>query len=289
MGYWHDQDMSAARPRTAPVDPDDLRSALADGRMVRVRLAPSAQFPDGVLGRVRRVGDPALDGAEFVFVEVTLDGRRDVLPFAPGDLSDPAAPPPRVPRRRPPAATAPEGRTALSAVTGGRRTRPATGTSTSPAVGPAATGGAPQRVVAGQSATSVPEPAAAPRRRGAQARAEAAAVLAMSPSPAAAARRGARSPLEIVLSTSGDESGAWSVRATVGARTVVRSTAVLPLRVWEIVQSLGNEALTRTVQTHLEDHRRSTERRAEALAAELAGVRAELASLPKELPGPSAG
>lgn len=77
--------MSAAR-RPAPLDPEVLRVQVAANKLVRVAVAPSAQFPDGTVGRVRRVGDPAVDGDEFLFVEVSVDGTKDVLPFAPADL-----------------------------------------------------------------------------------------------------------------------------------------------------------------------------------------------------------
>ena len=78
------------RRRTAapiPVDVDELRRKLADGKIVRVGLSRSAQFPDGGTGRVRHIGDPSVDGEEFIQVEVSLNGTRDVLPFTPGDLT----------------------------------------------------------------------------------------------------------------------------------------------------------------------------------------------------------
>ncbi len=84
--------MPPRRPtRPTPPDVDDLRAALGQGKLVRVGIAPSDQFPDGLTGRVRRIGDPAVDGDEFIFVEVPIGGAKDVLPFAAADLTGPPA------------------------------------------------------------------------------------------------------------------------------------------------------------------------------------------------------
>ena len=90
-------------PRPNPPDVDALRAGLAQGKLVRVGIAPSGQFPDGVTGRVRRIGDPAVDGEEFIFVEVPVGGAKDVLPFAAADL---IGPPSRKPAARAVPATA---------------------------------------------------------------------------------------------------------------------------------------------------------------------------------------
>src|SRR5664279_4659674 len=76
---------AAAGP--VPLDVDALRSALAAGRIVRVGISRSAQFPEGAIGRVKGMGYPATDGEEFIQVEVNLNGTRDVLPFTPADLT----------------------------------------------------------------------------------------------------------------------------------------------------------------------------------------------------------
>jgi len=79
------------RRRTAPppIDVEDLRSRLDQGKIVRVAIAHSAQFPEGAVGRVRSLGDPAVDGDEFIQVELSVNGTKDLLPFAPGDLTAP--------------------------------------------------------------------------------------------------------------------------------------------------------------------------------------------------------
>ena len=74
-------------PAPIPVDIEGVRRKLAEGKIVRVGISKSAQFPDGATGRVRHVGDPAVDGEEFVQVELSLNGMRDILPFTPADLT----------------------------------------------------------------------------------------------------------------------------------------------------------------------------------------------------------
>ncbi|AZI58446.1 hypothetical protein EH165_10150 [Nakamurella antarctica] len=71
----------------APLDLDAARRALADGKNVRVGIVPMGLFPSGGSGRLRAIGDPATEGEEFLHVEVTLAGSKDVIPFAPGDLT----------------------------------------------------------------------------------------------------------------------------------------------------------------------------------------------------------
>src|ERR1700712_238981 len=74
-------------PAPIPADIEGVRRKLAEGKIVRVGISKSAQFPDGGTGRVRHVGDPAVDGEEFVQVELSLNGTRDILPFTPADLT----------------------------------------------------------------------------------------------------------------------------------------------------------------------------------------------------------
>jgi len=84
----------------------------------------------------------------------------------------------------------------------------------------------------------------------------------------------------ITISTAGDENALWQIEAKIGARTAVKPTVIAPSRVWEIVQSLGETKLTELVQALLGDHRRTTQARADALAAELSVLHLELSSFP---------
>lgn len=74
-------------PTPIPIDIEAVRRKLAEGKIVRVGISRSAQFPEGGTGRVRHVGDPAVDGEEYVQVELSLNGTRDILPFTPADLT----------------------------------------------------------------------------------------------------------------------------------------------------------------------------------------------------------
>jgi hypothetical protein len=233
---------SPDRPaRLAPPDVDVLRAGLAQGKIVRVGIAPSDQFPAGVTGRVRRIGDAAVDGDEFVFVEVPVGGAKDVLPFAATDLTAP-------PRR------------------GSARSEPRAPTRSraTPASYPAQLSDTPP--VAPRSLSDTP-----PVSGGSAAK---------NPGRAAAGSRGRRAPVTITISTAGGESAAWAIEAKVGARTTIRPTTISPTRVWEMVQSLGDPELTEIVQSHLHDHRRSIQARADAVAAELSALQAELESYP---------
>src|SRR6478735_809278 len=77
----------ATRPTYPPFDVATAGAALSAGRQVRVGILPTHQFPDGGAGRVRNIADPELAGPEFVEVEVTIGGVKDVIPFAPADLT----------------------------------------------------------------------------------------------------------------------------------------------------------------------------------------------------------
>lgn len=245
----------SARP--IPPDVDVLRTALGQGKLVRVGIAPSDQFPDGVTGRVRRIGQPDVDGDEFIFVEVPVGGAKDVLPFALIDLIGAPA------RRR---AVAPGGPIPFPAAAPGPN-------APRPTVPSAPTQGQrpPAQPTAGPAAASA---------RGAEAPAAAAAVR-PGPKASPAGGRGRHSPVSITISTSGDESASWRIEAKIGAKTAVRPTPIPPTRVWEIVQSLGEPKLTTMVQSLLDDHRRATQARADALAAELSALQAELKSFPE--------
>ncbi len=317
-----------------PIDVEVIRRRLAEGKIVRVGIAGSAQFPDGGTGRVRQVGDPEVDGEEFVLVEVTLNGTRDVLPFTPTDLM-PAT------RGRPPgsrnSATAPAG--AANKSRQGRTVAPRTAVPQAPAQG-----GAVQQVTAPRTAESpanatrppdisnTPDSVSAGTNTGAQQSANGSSPAAQQPAsisggprdgraPALPApgsapstappapkpssvqeRSGAgsvssvgaappetrtksprgarRPPVAITVATTDADPTQWRIEARVGAKVALRSGSVSPARVWELVRMLDNEMLTRAVGSILDEQRAAAQARADALAAELERVRAELADLP---------
>lgn len=251
--------MPPRRPaRPTPPDIEALRGALARGKIVRVGIAPSGQFPEGVTGRVRSIGDPATDGDEYVMVEVPVGGSKDVLPFAPGDLQS-------APSRRSPA--------------GGR---PAAPGRTVPQSGPqVAPGSSTQRE--GTEDELFPAPARAVASLASVGNAPTSASTNEPARPAtrkAAAPRAKRPPVTITIATAGDESAVWRLDVRIGARTAVRPTVVPPSRVWEIVESLGEEKVSSVVKSLLDDHRRATQARADALSAQLSLLQDELRLFP---------
>lgn len=264
--------------RRAPVpitlDVEAVRRKLADGKIVRVGISKSAQFPEGGTGRVRHVGDPAVDGDEFVKVELSLNGTRDILPFTPADLTpatrarpdtDPAAPQPPA-RARATRTTVSSASTAqtiplleIPSPRPGRSSTP-TGTSPSPASPPPAD-----------------PPPAEPARTTSSAGATSA--VTNRTKPARSARRSP--PVSITIATTDPEPTQWRIEARVGARVVLRHGSVSPARVWDLVRQLDEPTLSTAVGGILDEQRKATQARADVLAAELAQVRAELAALPK--------
>lgn len=274
----------------APVDVDALRARLAAGGRVRVGIRASGQFPDGAVGMVRHIGDPGTDGADYVQVETSLGGVKDLLPFAPADLvappgrgvaatvqsgtagsSGPRTPPSRAPLTPPPATRTSAG-AKPSALRGVAVERPPVGSAGSPAAGPR--GRAPAAAAApgntGQSGSPITG-SLAPGRR---------AAIAPKIGPATARTRQRRAPVTVTIATTGDESAGWTVEARIGARVSLKPIPVSPARVWEIVSTLGEPRLTALVQTLLAEHREATQARVDALARELAAVRAELRAYP---------
>ena len=280
--------MPPRRPAVGPVpiDVDALRSALAAGKIVRVGISRSAQFPEGAIGRVKGMGYPATDGEEFIQVEVNLNGTRDVLPFTAADLtpatrsrrstvlgpSPPGDPggtdapaafgPPPAPTRRAPGVPQPSGPI-------GRRPTPPPGQGHTPH-----TSAEPPDVVQLTLDGSVVPPAlsAAPPQDAGATRTQATDARGKRP------RKGQR--VSISISTSESEPSQWRVEAWVGSRVALKPTPVQAARVWELVRQLDSELLSSTVGAILQEQRRTTQARADALAAELEVVRAELDSLP---------
>ena len=279
------------RSAAPPIDVQDLRSRLDQGKIVRVAIAHSAQFPEGAVGRVRSLGDPAVDGDEFINVELSVNGMKDLLPFAPTDLKAPTrasavksgsvnatpkagvdgatkgavsmAAPPGEPLIAPPVTPPPgNGASTNGAASHGAMANGSPGGGPAPAV---------DRIFFGGPAQPTAVDAAARPK----------AVRAAKSVKPAAKRRGPS--VAISIGTTDTDPPQWRLEAKVGAKVVVRNGSVPPARIWELVGMLGDETLSRAVGTVLDEQRQAAQSRADALAAELAAVRAELA----ELPGPT--
>jgi len=265
-------------PVPVPIDVDELRRKLADGKIVRVGLSRSAQFPEGGTGRVRGIGDPAVDGEEFIQVEVNLNGTRDVLPFTPADLTPAtrakaAAPAPPVPKQAPPTRTGP----AVTRATAPPATNPTAPAVTSPTA-PAVNQGA-QGMTA--TASSELERVAAPELFNPTSSHAAPNAGGVATPKTKAARGSKKTPaVSISIATAEGDPTHWRIEAKVGAKVVVRAGSVSGARVWELVRLLEDETLSRAVGQILDEQRKATQARADALASELARVRAELEELP---------
>ena len=86
--------------------------------------------------------------------------------------------------------------------------------------------------------------------------------------------------MSITVATTPSEPTQWRIEARIGTKVAVKSAAVSPARVWELVQMLDSEPLSRAVGAILDEQRSAAQTRADALAAELAAVQAELQALP---------
>jgi hypothetical protein len=274
-------------PTPIPIDVEAVRRKLADGKIVRVGISRSAQFPDGGTGRVRRVGDPAVDGEEFIQVELTLNGTKDTLPFTPSDLTpatrSTSSPPALSPR--PASARAPSTKTATPPRA--RESQPRRPASV-PAVqqtdslfgdtGPTQPPTRSPEIVVTSSATPPTPPGPVTAATPPAAPTAPAARAANKPKAA----RGAKRPpsVAITIATTDTDPPQWRIEAKVGVRVVLRSGSVSPARVWELVGMLDDQTLTRAVGTILDDQRKAALARADQLTAELAQVRAELDALP---------
>jgi len=287
------------RAAPPPIDVDDLRSRLDQGKIVRVAIAHSAQFPTGSVGRVRRIGDPGIDGEEFIHVELTVNGVKDLLPFAPGDLAAPtksASTAVTAPARANGVAAGASVRAAGAAV--GAAAGGASGSSpvaaTRSPLGPpppttarattAPTTTAPATVDGAGSVdpalTPDPGPVAAPSGVAAGPAPGRATPARAKATPRSAAKR--RGPaVAISIGTTEADPPQWRIEAKVGSKVVLRHGSVPPARVWELVGALGDETLTRAVGSVLDEQRQAAQARADTLAAELARVQAELADLPE--------
>lgn len=232
-----------------------LRDEVTAGKSPRVRISGS-QFGAGV---VRKVGDPAADGNDYVTVRVRVDGVTDDLRFAPRELSRGKNAPAKRPVRK---SLAPA--RADAAPAGRREATPATRTTPDPASGthPAT----PRR----RAATSSAAPASAVP-----------APVARRPVAAATApKRGGRkatsaASVTITLKSAG---ASWTVSAQRGAKSVARNVTVNPGVVSAVAGLLQVSSLEEAVAAVNDTARVEAEVRAEELRAELARIQAVLDS-----------
>ncbi|MDQ1722510.1 MAG: hypothetical protein QOI26_2244 [Pseudonocardiales bacterium] len=215
-----------------------LRSQLGEGRRPRVALS-GPQFEAGASGAVVRIGDPAVDGADFLTVRVKVNGVTDELAFAPAELNIGRA--------------------------GARPATPAGSVGTRSAGAGSATAGAPvARSGASGTATATPDVAGSATPAG---------------NPATPAGRRRKAPAAPTVSVTISSTGAsWSVSASRGARTITKNVAVAPGVVTAIADLLHQAGLSEAVAEINETARLQAQQRAEELRAELSDLEAVLAT-----------
>jgi hypothetical protein len=256
--------MMAARRRITEGLTDEeiarLRSQLDEGRRPRVRLS-GPQFPAGSSGAVVRIGDPAVEGADYVTVRVKLNGVTDELAFAPPELS----------------VRAPE-QPATSAKRAGRAAprRPAAAASAGPS-GSEPAASAPQAPAALPAPDARPVPAAPPARTG-EGGTVAQPVAAAPGSQRAASRRRKPAPAPKVSLTISSSEASWSLSASRGAKAILKNTPIPPGVVTAIARLIDQAVLTESVAEINETAIAEARSRAEQLRAELSTLEAVLAT-----------
>jgi len=215
-----------------------LRDEVAAGRYPRVQIVDS-QFANAAAGTVRMVGDPSVDGQDFVTVRVKINGVTDDLRFAPRELS-------RRKRGQSKSAARAAAPRAASATPPSPRERPR------PPRRPASR----TQDAEGPAATLPPGLAAKKSRKPAQ-------------------RTASSARVSIVLSS---VDASWTVSAQRGSRTVLKNAAVNPGIVSAIAGLLDLPAIEDAVAGVNDTARAVAETRAEQLRAELAQIQAVLDS-----------
>jgi hypothetical protein len=256
--------MAARRARTVGLTDQDvqrLRDQLADGRRPRVQLSGS-QFAAAPSATVVRIGDPAVDGSDYLTVRVKVNGVLDELAFAPAEL--------QLGGRRPAAQP-------IAAARPGRR-KAAPRTRTTPPLSPAAaspTPAAASPIPAAASPTPVAEPVAASQSVSTPTLAD----RADSPagrSTAARRRKPTSTPTVTFTVASSDDS--WTVSANRGAKGILKHVPVQPGVVTALAELLAQPALLDAVAEINQTALSQAQARAEELRAELHRLEAVLAT-----------
>jgi hypothetical protein len=305
--------MPPRRKKPSGLTEDDvarLRSQLGEGRRPRVTLS-GPQFETDASGSVVRIGDPAIDGADFLTVRVKVNGVTDELAFAPAELSIGSRPRAgsgsagggsaravsagagsaasgsgsaggrtQTAPRRPAAAAKPA--TASSAVpTSPTTPAPSTTAATDQGGSPAAADASSDR--ASSSEGTAPPGGTAPASVSPHAPAgntpAGNPAASSTPTGNATAGRRRKAPAAPAVSVTISSTGAsWTVSASRGARTIAKNAPVAPGLVTAVADLLGQPGLAEAVAEINETARLQAEQRAEQLRAELSDLEAMLAT-----------
>jgi hypothetical protein len=219
------------------------------------------QFDGDTSATVVRIGDPALDGTDYVTVRVKVNGMLDELAFAPAELSV---------GRAQPAGRRPRATTKAPAAKAPAAKAPA-------ATAPAAKAPAPKAPAAKPTATR-PAPDAPDQGAPAEAATPARAAAAGETPPAGPSRRRKSVPVPKVSFTVASSGASWAVSASRGAKGIVKNVAVRPGVVTALAELLDQPALRDAVAEINETARSEAHARAEQLRAELDRLEAVLAT-----------
>jgi hypothetical protein len=248
--------MAARRARTVGLTDQDvqqLRDQLAGGKRPRVQLSGS-QFAAAPSATVVRIGDPAVDGSDYLTVRVKVNGVLDELAFAPAELqlggrrgAAQAAEPVAAPRTR-------------------RKASPPTRPTPSPA--PVVAVAAPMAATAPVAEPTPTTPPASP---------SSASPSSVSPAGQNAKRRKPASTPAVTFTivSSGDS---WTVSANRGAKGIVKHVPVQPGVVTALAELLAQPALLDAVAEINQTALSQAQARADELRAELHRLEAVLAT-----------
>jgi hypothetical protein len=236
-----------------------LQTRLGEGKRPRVTLTDPS-FPAGTAGSVVRIGDPTVDGADYITVRVSVNGAADELPFAPGELELPGrkASPAKATRARPAPKAAPA------------KAAPVRASSTSTQL----TSAQPTSVPPTNTPTPPPPPTVPPASNPATPEAP-------GPTPAKSisvrSRKKPPAPPKVAISLV-STGASWAVSATRGAKSITKPTAVPPGVITAVAALLDQPAVTEAVAEVNETALAEAQQRAAELRAELAALDAVLAA-----------
>jgi hypothetical protein len=246
--------MAARRARNVGLTDQDvqqLRDQLAGGKRPRVQLSGS-QFAAAPSATVVRIGDPAVDGSDYLTVRVKVNGVLDELAFAPAELQLGR----RHPAAEPVAAVRPaRSRTAPAAKAGPPVSRPA----------PAIPVAAPMAGTAPIAQPAASEPPADPGAAG----------LGTAGRNARRRKPTSTPTVSFTVASTGDS---WTVSANRGAKGIVKHVPVQPGVVTALAELLAQPALLDAVAEINQTALSQAQARADELRAELHRLEAVLAT-----------
>lgn len=227
-------------------DIDGLRQQLDAGKRPRVQLS-GPHFPVGAVGTVVRIGQPEVDGADYLRVRVKVDNMTDELAFGPTELKLPGRPTKTV-RRAPARATS-------------IKKTPVTKAETAPPGEP------------------LIEPAPAPAKTAPVKRAAAVKTPPVKAAPTKASPTRRKSgPIQKVTFTVASTGATWSLTATRGSKNVVKNIALTPGLVSALAELLDQPALIEAIGEINDAALAEAQLRADQLRAELSQLEAVLAT-----------